>query len=312
MISFIILLINYFYNFTKIMKNNHKDYNFIGWHIYKLYERLLNFKQYISFYDIDEYHKIEYNPTNRSSRILLISNCVNMLDSINIQKFISEYYAEYMPVYVMPETVKKIPIYGNLMSEHFILLKNNIKYDKKTISQKCQKLYNDSITSDKKYIIIVFPEGCVRTVRNIELNKKWCNANNINPLFNLINPRISGLNLITKNFKQEKTLLSTLIYSDDLNNTKSKTIYDIIFTNIAKCCHIYICDISQYFTYGMYLSNILENSIFYIIWVKQNSFINFIYKYDIYRNHINKSNKIMIVYVFLFQMILFYILTFKI
>jgi hypothetical protein len=186
----------------------------------------------------------------------------------------------------MPESIKNIPIYGILLDKHCIFLKNDIKYNKKILYDKCQNLYNISINNNKKYIVVIFPERYIRTVDTIYQNNKWSKDNDIKPFRNLINPYINEISSITENFKQEKTLLTTLIYSDDLINTKSKKLYNFIIPNIACECHLYICNISEYFTSTILLSSpILENSIMYNIWKKQDKLIDSIYKYDIYKNY---------------------------
>lgn len=272
MIIIIILIITYIANFTKFKKNKYEEYNYIGLYIYKLCYKFLGFKQYVSFCDINKYRKLNHTFNNNEiKRILLISNHVNNSDFINIQRFISDYYTEYIPLYIISGEIKKIPIYGKILEN--ILL----KYDKKKIQNRCKNLYISSITDNKKYIIVIFPEIYINA-DNINKYNEYGKTNN--KLFsNLLIPQQEVVSLIMENFVQDTTLLTTLVYSDDLNNTKSKYIFDIIVTNISKCCHIYVCDISK----------ILENYNIYYIWKKQDNLINDIYKYEIYKKYIHNN-----------------------
>ena len=217
MIPFIILLLNYLYFFKKIRRNYHLDYNIIGAGIYKLFSFFLKFEQRIVFDDI-KYDKLIKKRNNNIStkkdyaninRILLISNHLNILDCVNVQNFISMFYANYMPVYIMTEATRKIPGYGKWVGKHCILIKNNIIYDKKIIEDKCKLFYKKSLNGEK-YIFILFPEGCIRNTHNISRNNIWCKKNNIHPFKNLINPRKTGFDLILNNFKPQKLLLNSM------------------------------------------------------------------------------------------------------
>ena len=326
MLPIIILILNYIYYHKKIKKNKHEDYNIIGLNIFKLFSYLLGFEQKIIFGDINfkinkpttasQEKIIKKNEYLNINRILLISNHLNVLDCVNIQKFISSYYTDYLPVYIMSESVKKIPIYGKWVDKHCILIKNNIKYDKKIIEDKCKFLYNKS-TKDKKYIFILFPEGCLRNAHNIIRNNNWCIKNNIKKFNNLINPRKTGFDLILNNFKPQKLILTSMIYGDDILNKKSQNFYSLFILNVAKKCNIYVCDISEYIkdiNYNIDIKNILpnsyilENSIIYRIWQKHD-----ILHLGFYNKIINSKNiNTDIIYILLKIIIYIYILQFLI
>lgn len=313
MTPIIILILNYLYYYKIIKKNNHKDYNAIGLNIFNLFSKMLNFEQNIIFGNIDFKLNI-FNPKsfshfngNEATRILLISNHLNLLDCVNIQKFISTYYSDYMPVYIMSDAVKKMPMYGNWVNKHCILIKNNIKYDKKIIEDKCKYLYD----KNKKYIFVLFPEGCLKNKHNIIRNNNWCKKNNIKTFSNLINPRKTGFDLILDNFKPQKLILTSITYADDLVNIKSQNFYNLLTLKLAKKCYIYACDISDYIKDTNSPNDILTDSIIYRIWKKhdilQTNIINKIIK----NKYINKGYKFSFIYLFLLVYFLYTLLVKK-
>ena len=320
MIAIFVLLINYLYFYRKINKNNHGDYNAIGKNIYNLFSLFLNFKQNIVFSNLENnniskkilkknyiYLSDRFKNNNKDiNRLFLISNHVNILDCINIQNFISTHYYEFNPIYIMTDKVKKMPIYGKWVSEHCILLKNNINYDKQTIINICEEKYLKSIIDNKKYIFVLFPEGCIRTDFNINRNKKWCAKNKIKSFKYSINPRITGFNLIYNHFKPQKTILSSIIYLDDLTNKKSKNIWDIIKNNIASICYIYVSDISKYIKNTNIIIKDLEISDIYNIWKLQDILL---YKlYNINYNYKNEKKYKNIIYIIVLLYFILYII----
>lgn len=313
MLIFLVLILGYIINFNKINTNKHEDYNYIGLNIYKLCSLFLNFKHNILFYDFmhnpfssKNLYKVSFVPDNiyisySSKRVLLISNHVNYSDFINIQNFISKYYIEYNPIYIFFSQIK-IPIYGNKMKVHHIIY-NDIN----SLEDRCKQIYSMSINEDKKYILVIFPEKNIRDNYNITKYRELCKINNKKYFTNLIEPDINLVVSIFNNFKPERIILTTLVYSDDIMNNKSKSLYDVFNTNIAKYCHTYVSDISLYIELMLHKSTDFQKSFFYYIWQKQDTLINNIYKYHIYKKYI-WQNDTQNIFLYIFYLFITFIL----
>lgn len=163
----------------------------------------------------------------RGDKILLVSNHVNLVDFIHIHNFVNVTYPNHLPVFIAVDKIKKIPLYGKILSEHYILI-NRRKADMRTFLAKCQK-YND-----KKVIMIIFPEGDIYSTNNKQKSDRWeIKINSSHRFNNLLYPKIKGLYAIIETFKPDNILLSVMIY----NSTLFKNYNDFInpFILIPNC-----------------------------------------------------------------------------
>ena len=162
-------------------------------------------------------------------KVLLISNHSKLIDYITLHTVLTKKYPDHLPVFVSVDKVKKIPYYGSIFKDNYILI--NRKDTKSSIYDmvlKCKDLEN------KKVVIVLFPEGDIYRNKNITKSDNYCEKNNIEKFNNVLCPRVIAYYTILRHFNPDEIHLSKLYYND--HNTFIGY-YDFlnIFVKYPKC-----------------------------------------------------------------------------
>ena len=180
------------------------------------------------------------------SRILLISNHVSIVDFFFKIDMVKKTLPTHKLYFVSKSSFEKIPVINEIICKICFTFDGNFISDK----EKLNKLLNDSVFQNsengEKYVIILFPEGKIVNNYNIKRSDHWCKKQNIEtPLYrnsfgNVVCPHIKGLYIITKYFKPDIILDSTLLFIDDIYERKGKEFYDYLFGYLPQYAYIHV------------------------------------------------------------------------
>lgn len=170
------------------------------------------------------------NVETAPDKILLISNHSKLIDCITLYTVLTKKYPNYLHVFVSVDKVKKIPYYGDILAEDYILI--NRKDTKTSIIdmiEKCKQLRN------RKAVIVLFPEGDIYRYKNKIKSDNYCKKNNIKKFNNVLCPKLKAYDIILKYFNPDQVHLSKLKYCKDYTTFLGYNDFLNIFVKYPKC-----------------------------------------------------------------------------
>ena len=223
---------------------------------------------------------------------IIISNHTTILDFM-ILSYIKDIHINF----VFKNELIYIPGFGApLYFDSDIKLQRNWEEDKLKMTKQLD-IIQESSQSNKKQVIVIFPEGTRINDKNLKEGQEFSKNNNLPIYDDLLVPRTKGLELITSYLKSKNTLGriwdTTFIYQ---NNKKFS-----FFNNISKTGNIYLIAREVFINNEIPFKNWLIN-----IWSqKQNIIHNYNnYEYDEFKPENKGSNWMVIFFTIIFFIML--------
>jgi hypothetical protein len=171
---------------------------------------------------------------NIPDKLVIISNHINFIDAVIIPNLLVNKFTEHKLMFITREKYGNIPIIGQYFRKNHILIKNNLEEDLQLIKKKI----NDFTKLNKKIIILIFPEGTFMTNNTIKNSNNYCNKISIQPYKRCLAPRTSGIFSILNIIKPTLIGVSSIIYTDNLQNNKGTKYSHFLYDYFPKFCNV--------------------------------------------------------------------------
>lgn len=224
----------------------------------------LFFKKFLNI-TINIHNKLE-KPTNNKNSILLV-NHTSYLDWLLLSIYVNKHHMANDIVFIAKKSLLFLPYFGQQGKNwNMIFIERSWEKDKHKIEQKVSKLKNK--------IIIIFPEGTRKTIKNYKESVNYSIKNNLPIYDNLLLPRTKGswkiINILNNENKLDKIIDMSIIFPKYIKTELSnKTIMK------GKLGNVYV----NFKNINIPKSDILANKDsfkiwMYEIWKKKDKFMN--------------------------------------
>lgn len=248
------------------------------------------FKKFLNI-SINIQNKLE-KPKNNKNNVLFV-NHTSYLDVFFLQTYLNKHHRSEEIVWICKKTVLFFPFFGlQSRNGNAILIDRSWEKDKHKIEQKISKLKNK--------LIVIFPEGTRKTIKNYKESVNYSIKNNLPIYENLLLPRTKGswkiINILNNENKLDKIIDMSIIFPKYIKTELSnKTIMN------GKLGNVYV----NFKNINIPKSKILANKDsfkiwMYEIWKKKDKFMNNFSKNNFYNFKYFSKNEFLINLLILF------------